>query len=63
MIFLDQATWCVMNDYESQLMMNTTGESMKSLASQVDALIVTCGGEGSIIYVPGRRNRDSPGCC
>jgi len=43
----------VMNDYESQLMMNTTGESMESLASQVDALIVTRGGEGSIIYAEG----------
>ena len=53
MIFLDQATWCVMNDYESQLMMNTTGESMKSLASQVDALIVTRGGEGSVVYTQG----------
>jgi len=53
MIFLDQATWCVMNDYESQLMMNTTGESIKSLASQVDALIVTRGGEGSVVYTQG----------
>jgi adenosine kinase len=53
MTFLDQATWCVMNDYESQLMMNTTGESINSLAKQVDALIVTRGGEGSVIYTHG----------
>jgi len=53
MVFLDQATWCVMNDYESQLMMNTTGESIESLANQVDALIVTRGGEGSIVYTQG----------
>ena len=53
MAFLDQATWCVMNDYESQLMMNTTGESINSLAKQVDALIVTRGGEGSVIYTQG----------
>jgi adenosine kinase len=51
--FLDQATWCVMNDYESQLMMNTTGESISTLAKQVDALIVTRGGEGSVIYTKG----------
>lgn len=53
MAFLDQATWCVMNDYESQLMMNTTGESINTLAKQVDALIVTRGGEGSVIYIHG----------
>ena len=50
MTFLDQATWCVMNDYESQLMMNTTGESINSLAQHVDALVVTRGGEGSVVY-------------
>ncbi len=53
MTFLDQATWCVMNDYESQLMMNTTGESINTLAQQVDALIVTRGGEGSVVYTNG----------
>ena len=53
MTFLDQATWCVMNDYESQLMMNTTGESINTLAQQVDALIVTRGGEGSVVYTDG----------
>lgn len=51
--FLDQATWCVMNDYESQLMMNTTGESINTLAQHVDALIVTRGGEGSVVYAHG----------
>ena len=53
MTFLGQATWCVMNDYESQLMMNTTGESINTLAQQVDALIVTRGGEGSVVYTDG----------
>jgi adenosine kinase len=50
MTFLEQATWCVMNDYESQLMMNTTGESINTLAQHVDALVVTRGGEGSVVY-------------
>jgi len=48
--FLDQATWCVMNDYESQLLMNTTGDSIESLSRKVEALVVTRGGEGSTIY-------------
>tara|TARA_Y100000815_G_scaffold268635_1_gene290029 strand:+ start:2237 stop:3184 length:948 start_codon:yes stop_codon:yes gene_type:complete len=51
--FLDQSTWCVLNDYESQLLMNTTGDRIEDLAARVDALIITRGGEGSEIYVNG----------
>jgi len=51
--FLDQATWCVMNDYESQLLMNTTGETIDTLAARVEALVVTRGGEGSVVYIDG----------
>ena len=53
--FLDQATWCVMNDYESQLLINTTGETIDSLSERVEALVVTRGGEGSIIYTNNQR--------
>jgi adenosine kinase len=51
--FLDQSTWCVLNDYESQLLMNTTGDRIEDLAARVDALIITRGGEGSEIHVNG----------
>ena len=53
--FLDQATWCVMNDYESQLLINTTGETIDSLSERVEALVITRGGEGSIIYTNNER--------
>jgi len=51
--FLDQATWCVMNDYESKLLLNTVGGTLEERASRVEALIVTRGGEGSLIYRQG----------
>ena len=51
--FLDQATWCVMNDYESKLLLNTVGGTLEEYTSRVDALIVTRGGEGSLIYCQG----------
>ena len=51
---IDQATWCVMNDYESQLMMKITELTLDDIASQVHALIVTRGGEGSRIYAGGK---------
>ena len=53
MTFLDQATWCIMNDYESQLLINTTGQTIEALADKVEALVVTRGGEGSVVYVNG----------
>ena len=48
-----------MNDYESQLMMKITELTLDDIASQVDALIVTQGGEGSRIYA-GDKSIDIP---
>ena len=51
--FVDQATWVTLNDYEAELLMERTGESHESIASRVDALIVTKGGQGSLVYNEG----------
>jgi len=51
--FIEQATWVTVNDYESQLVQERTGFSEEDIASQVDAFIVTKGGEGSVIYAKG----------
>ncbi len=48
--FAEQATWLAFNDYEARLMEERTGLSMEKLAERVEAVIVTRGGEGSIIY-------------
>ena len=49
--FVDQATYVCVNDYESELLVDKTGRSLEEIASMVDALIVTRGGEGSDIYL------------
>ncbi len=54
-VFIDQATWVCVNDYESQLLQERTGYSPHEIAEQVDALIVTRGGEGSYIYTENQR--------
>jgi len=54
--FLDEATYAIVNDYESQLLLSKTGLSLDELAQKVDALIVTRGGEGSEIYVGSERH-------
>lgn len=48
-----RAKACIVNDYEAQLMSDKTGLSLEALASNVEALIVTLGGEGSRIYAHG----------
>lgn len=48
--FIEQANWVTVNDYEWQMMQDKTGLSHNEIAAQVDALIVTRGGDGSTIY-------------
>jgi adenosine kinase len=53
--FIEQASWICVNDYESQLLQDRTGWSPHDIAERVEALIVTRGGEGSHIYLSGKR--------
>jgi len=48
--FLDQASYAIVNDYESQMLMEKTGLSAEQVAEKVDALIITRGGQGSEVY-------------
>jgi adenosine kinase len=52
--FIDQATWVAVNDYEWQLVQEKTKLTASEIASRVEALIVTRGGEGSVIYTQDR---------
>jgi adenosine kinase len=53
-LFLDQATWVTINDYESELLQQRTGLTLKQIAERVEALIVTLGAQGSKIYAHGQ---------
>lgn len=50
MNFIDQATWLTVNDYEWQLIQERTGKTQDEIAKYLDALIITKGPEGSLIY-------------
>jgi len=70
--FAEQATWLAFNDYEARLMQERTGRTVEQLAEDAEAVIVTRGGEGSVIYTrervheipaaPARRLVDPTGC-
>lgn len=51
--FVEQATWLAFNDYEAKLMQERTGRSIEQLAGDVEAVVVTRGGEGSQVYTGG----------
>ncbi len=53
--FVDQATYVTVNDYEAKMLQDKTGKKLEDLAQSVEALIVTLGGDGSLIYVGGKQ--------
>jgi adenosine kinase len=48
--FASQATWLAFNDYEARLMAERTGKGPEALAQQAEAVVVTRGAEGSLIF-------------
>ena len=53
--FMGLADYACFNDYEARLLTDRTGRSLDQLAGDVNALVVTRGGEGSTIYADGQR--------
>ncbi len=53
-VFIDQATWVAVNDYEWGLLQQKTGLSAADVVRRVDALIVTQGAQGSVIHTSPR---------
>jgi adenosine kinase len=51
--FVEQATWVAVNDYEWQMIQQKTGWTESDVTQLAEALIVTRGGEGSIIHTKG----------
>ncbi len=55
MRFIELADYAIFNDYEMQLMQNRTGKTPHELVAQLKALVVTRGGQGSVIYTQEHR--------
>jgi len=50
---IGRASYLTVNDYEAKLLSDRTGLSLAALAERVEALVVTLGGEGSVIHAGG----------
>ena len=53
--FVDQATYVTVNDYEAKMLQDKTGKTLNDIANRLKALIVTLGGDGSLIYAEGKQ--------
>ena len=51
---IDAASVVTVNDYEGRLLEDRTGLALAQIATRVDALVVTLGGEGSRIHTGGK---------
>lgn len=49
-VFIEQATWIAVNDYEWSLLQQKTGLTAAQVVAQVEALIITQGASGSTIH-------------
>jgi len=52
--FIELATWAIFNDYEAKLVQEKTGLTPERISDDVDAVVVTRGGEGSVVYIDRR---------
>ena len=50
--FIEHSNWMALNDYEWQLLQQKTGLTVRDLVQRVEAVIVTRGHQGSVIYTP-----------
>ena len=53
--FVEQASYVAVNDYEGRMLEDRTGRKLEQLATGLDALILTRGAEGSVIFAGGER--------
>jgi adenosine kinase len=54
--FIAGAAALTLNDYEARVVEQKTGKSLADLATRVDCVVVTRGGEGSSLWIKGERH-------
>ena len=52
-LFIAQATWVTVNDYEGKMLCDRTGWSLAEISRRVQGLVVTLGAEGCEVWVDG----------
>ena len=50
------ASYLALNDYEGKMLEEKTGRKLEDLARELKALVLTLGGQGSLIFAGGKRH-------
>ena len=58
--FIELANWAIFNDYEAKLVQEKTHLTPELISDDVDAVVVTKGAEGSIVYIDRKPIRIPP---
>ncbi len=53
---LELADYVTVNDYEGKMLEEKTGRRLEDIAREVDALVVTLGAQGSLVFAGGKRH-------
>ncbi|HVL44183.1 MAG TPA: carbohydrate kinase family protein, partial [Acidovorax sp.] len=59
-LFIEQATWVTVNDYEGKMLCDRTGWSLADISRKVQGLVVTLGAEGCEVWVNGDKTHVPP---
>lgn len=59
-VFIDQADWIAVNDYEAKVLCDRTGMDLATLSQQVKGLIVTLGADGCEVWEQGEKTLVAP---
>jgi len=59
-VFIEQADWIAVNDYEAKVLCDRTGMHLAALSQQVRGLVVTLGAEGCEVWEQGEKTLVPP---
>jgi adenosine kinase len=59
-VFIDQADWIAVNDYEAKVLCDRTGMDLATLSQQVKGLVVTLGADGCEVWEQGSKTAVAP---
>ena len=59
-VFIEQADWIAVNDYEAKVLCDRTGMDLATLSQQVKGLVVTLGADGCEVWEQGSKTAVAP---
>lgn len=59
-VFIDQADWIAVNDYEAKVLCDRTGLDLAALSQRVKGLVVTLGADGCEVWEQGQKTSVAP---